>query len=158
MTGLTASDRQVIRETWEVVGNKTVIRDRGVDLLIGLFEAHPYMQSYFKDFKDKSIAELKTSPKLRSHAIRTMNGLNQYMLLLDNPSSLAEQIKKLSETHLPRGIGSLEMDRLVVVFLGYMKQYVGDKWTDDAVAAWTQLLKVHNLVYKQQEDEKSTKN
>ncbi|GFR76925.1 globin [Elysia marginata] len=115
VTGLTARDRQVILDTWEVVGNKAVIRDRAVDLFIALFEAHPYMQAFFKDFKDDPLEELKTSPKLRTHAIRTMYGLKQYMDNLNDVPTLAGLITKMAENHLPRGIGTLEMDFVYIL-------------------------------------------
>ncbi|KAK3753437.1 hypothetical protein RRG08_056329 [Elysia crispata] len=155
VTGLTAQDRQVIQDTWEVVANKQVILDRGVDLFIALFQAHPYMKSYFKDFGDLSIEELKTSPKLRAHAYRTMHGLTQYINAINDVPTLAAYITKIAHSHLSRGIGTLEMDRLAVVFVDYMKVHVGAEWSDEAAAAWTQLLKVHNVVYKGEEDKRS---
>ncbi|RUS71053.1 hypothetical protein EGW08_021187, partial [Elysia chlorotica] len=155
VTGLTEADRQVIIDTWEVVGNKEVMGDRAVELFIALFEAHPYMQNYFKDFNGMSVEELKTSPKLRTHASRTWRGLQQYMTTINDVPKLAGHITKIAQSHLPRGLGTLEMDRLATVFVDFMKVHCGAQWSDHAVAAWTQLFKVHNVVYKAEEDKRT---
>ncbi|GFO27693.1 globin [Plakobranchus ocellatus] len=152
VTGLTQRDREVIANTWEEIGNKKVIKDYGVDLFIALFKAFPYMQDYFAQFKGQTLEDLKTSRGLRNHASGTMHALKGYVENLDDPDTLVKLVTRTANIHLPKGIKTVEMDKLAFAFDAFMKENLGEKWTEEASAAWAQLLKVHNAVYKQEEN------
>ncbi|GFR76930.1 globin [Elysia marginata] len=153
VTGLSEKDCHSIMESWALVADRKIIKQTGVAFFIALFEAYPYMQDFFPKLKGRPLEKLKQCPVMMSHATTVMYALKAYVEHVDDTQALAALVTRVAKSHLDRNIFTQDMDRLAEVFLAFMKSSLGDKWTTDVQSAWTQLLQVHNVLYKQIEDQ-----
>ncbi|RUS71052.1 hypothetical protein EGW08_021186 [Elysia chlorotica] len=149
VTGLTEKDCHVIMETWRMVtAERKDIKKHGAELFIRLFKAHPHMQSYFSAFKSRPVEELRECPQMAAHATTVMYALQAYVSSVDDPPTLAGLVTKIATSHVARGISMDDFEKLALVFADFLKSILGEDFTPEAEKAWTQLLKVHNAIYR----------
>ncbi|CAL1528705.1 unnamed protein product [Lymnaea stagnalis] len=156
-TGLTGREKQLIMETWALAADKKCVKENGVEFFIQLFVAHPHMQDYFQLFKGKSVAELRSSPKMKAHATSVMYALTSYVENVEDSENLVGLIQKIAISHLGRGIELQEFEYLKVVLLNFIKSLLGSRWTPEIETAWTKLMTAHNAVYKATAEELAAK-
>uniref|UniRef100_A0A0B7A0X1 Globin n=1 Tax=Arion vulgaris TaxID=1028688 RepID=A0A0B7A0X1_9EUPU len=156
-TGLTERDREIITETWGLIANKKVIKLSAMEFFIQFFTDYPYMLDFFPALKGKSISELRKSTHLRPHATSVFYALTSYVENVDDPENLVGLVKKISISHVGRGIGFKEFEDLKTSLLKFVTSKLGPKGTPEVESAWRKLLTAHNSVFQATAEELSDK-
>jgi hemoglobin-like flavoprotein len=152
-TGLTPNDRQLLTETWRILTEKDQLKPNAIEFFVQLFEEHPYQKDFFKNFKDKSPAELRRSPKLKFHATSVFYAITAYVDNVDDPETLIGLIHRQAINHIERKVFFKHFEDLKHVFLKFVKSQLGAKGTPEVVRAWDKLLTAHNNVLKAKQEE-----
>ncbi|GAB6020441.1 hypothetical protein CHUAL_003134 [Chamberlinius hualienensis] len=145
-TQLTARQKRVIEETWNLVEKD--IRGNGVDFFIAFFKVHPTYQSYFKSFAEVPMDKLKENRKLHAHAFSVMHAIASMVSNLDDIDCLAEILTKTGLSHGGRNIKIEHFENLALVFVDFLQEKLGSILTPFGRKAWAQALTVINSVIK----------
>ncbi|XP_067684142.1 globin-like [Haliotis asinina] len=145
-TGLTLRQKNLIIQSWEIIGSLQTQKKNGVQLFMDLFTAYPNQQEFFPLFHDKSLEELASSSKMRAHATTVMYQIGSFVDNLDDPECLVALIEKVANNHLKRGIRMKEFEELRTMFIPFLKKSLGAEATTAVLEAWDKLLAVMNTV------------
>ncbi|XP_071082593.1 globin-like [Haliotis cracherodii] len=145
-TGLTLRQKNLIMDSWEIIGSRQMQKKNGVNFFLELFKAYPDQQEFFPLFRDKSQEELATSSKMRAHATTVMYQIGSFVGNLDDPECLVALVEKVARNHLNRGITIKEFEELRIMFSPFLKKYLGDEATPALLEAWDKLLAVMNTI------------
>jgi len=147
-TGLTNGEKDIIRNTWAEV--KKDIKGNGYDLFIRFFTENPTYQQHFKGFSDVPIAELRGNKKVLAHANSVLYAITSLVDNLDDPECLVEMLKKVSESHVARGIAIPMFINLGTTIVGLLIDKLGPNVMDTvAIEAWKKTYGVIVHVIKQ---------
>lgn len=127
---------QLLRETWKIV-EKAGLKQVGLVLFEKTFEIAPQALNLFS-FSDDVKDCVFQSQMLEAHAWKVMESLNQVITLLDNVPLLAMVLKKLGSRHVAYGAQVAHYNVVGEALLLTLAQVLGDAWTPEARAEWTQ--------------------
>ena len=75
-----------------------------------MFQWDPSTHKFFKWSKGKNIADAKADPAMAAHAQKVMAKIDAYVNTMGDPKAMAEEVKKLTKTHTPRGVRIAEFE------------------------------------------------
>lgn len=96
-TGLSGKDKEILARTLDIVMQDR--RKNGEKLFLTFFSKYPQHMQYFKDFKDKSVEELKGNRKLIAHGSYVLGSFDTIGKNLDCPDVLVELLLKIGNSH-----------------------------------------------------------
>ncbi|CAG5117216.1 unnamed protein product [Candidula unifasciata] len=152
ITGLTQKDRDMIVDSWKIIGNRNAIKQNAVEFFMMLFAAYPHIQNYFGIFKNKQLSELRTSPKIKVHAASVFYFLNSYVENIQDTEKFMGLVEKMAVAHIARGINVEEFEKIRIIFINFLKYILGYHYTPEVERAWDTLLRAQIAVYKQIEE------
>ncbi|CAL4141546.1 unnamed protein product [Meganyctiphanes norvegica] len=147
-TGLTPRDKASIVATWDLV--RPNLKQHGINFFMKLFEEEPDLQQRFASFRDKDLSELRTNKRMAAHATTVMTAIQACVDNLDDVETLVELLKTTGVNHEKRGIPKEDFELLAPVLIDFLGENLGNAWTPQAKAAWTQAMKVINAVITSQ--------
>ncbi|CAG5117215.1 unnamed protein product [Candidula unifasciata] len=147
ITGLTEKDREMIVDSWKIIGSRSAIKQNALEFFLMLFAAYPYVQNYFGIFKNKQLSELRTSPKMRVHAASVFYYINSYVENIEDTETFMGLAEKMAVAHIARGITVEEFEKVRIVYVKFLPTVLGNKCTPSLEAAWDKLLKTQNAVF-----------
>ncbi|XP_076087195.1 uncharacterized protein LOC143057712 isoform X2 [Mytilus galloprovincialis] len=154
-TAITEEEANAIRETWTVLWSNK--KENGIALLIKLFTTYPEAQKMFPMFDGLTIEEVRSSKKLRAHALSLMYALKSFLDNLDDSDTLDGLVRKNAINHAKRGVGAKELMWLLPLFLELLDEIMEDSVTELHKKAWTKIYgvlasisreEVNNLIVK----------
>nr|P29287.1 RecName: Full=Globin; AltName: Full=Myoglobin [Bursatella leachii] len=132
---LSGAEADLLAKSWApVFANKDA---NGDNFLIALFEAFPDSANFFGDFKGKSIADIRASPKLRSVSSRIVNRLNDFVGNAADAGKMAGMLDQFSKEHVGFGVGSQQFENVRSMFPGFVSSVAAPPAGADA--AWGKL-------------------
>nr|P09965.1 RecName: Full=Globin; AltName: Full=Myoglobin [Dolabella auricularia] len=132
---LSAAEAEVVAKSWgPVFANKDA---NGDNFLIALFEAYPDSPNFFADFKGKSIADIRASPKLRNVSSRIVSRLNEFVSSAADAGKMAAMLDQFSKEHAGFGVGSQQFQNVSAMFPGFVASIAAPPAGADA--AWGKL-------------------
>lgn len=137
-TGLTERQKDAVRDNWAKVAASW--KTSGPDFFIRLFQAFPATRTFFKTLDGLDYDQMRTSSKLRAHAINFKHGITSMIDNLDDVECLVILINKLSDNHFRRQIQPQHFQDAFIVFTKLI-QDVSDV-DDFTLSAWTSTLNV----------------
>ncbi|ESO86864.1 hypothetical protein LOTGIDRAFT_73010, partial [Lottia gigantea] len=129
----------LVLESWNIVQQD--ISKVGVVMFMNLFETHPDVQDVFMPFKGKSKEDLKQSTQLRSHALRVMGTVEKCLARINEPQKMDEMLHQLGSRHVMYNAKVDYIDLIGPQFIWAIQPTLGDKWTPELEAAWSDLFK-----------------
>ncbi|KAI8499988.1 hypothetical protein Bbelb_223050 [Branchiostoma belcheri] len=105
VTGLTANQVQLIRDTWAIVYKNK--RENCFTIFRILFTDHPDTRSLFKNMADVDLeapGEFEKNVSARAHMVRFMHSFATFMDTLDEPADLRQLLYDLGKTHAKHGV------------------------------------------------------
>lgn len=147
ITTLSAEDKRVLYETFNLL--KQDLSGNGERLFILYFTSYPNNQNYFRDFRGKTIAELKGTPKLIAHGTNVMCAINGIILQLNEPATLVEVVKKVGYSHGKRKITAQSLQELKISILKLLKEKLNTKYTPQIEQIWSRALDIIFSVFQQ---------
>ncbi|CAG2185801.1 unnamed protein product [Mytilus edulis] len=154
-TAITEEEANAIRETWTVLWSNK--KENGIALLIKLFTTYPEAQKMFPMFDGLTIEEVRSSKKLRAHALSLMYALKSFLDNLDDSDTLDGLVRKNAINHAKRGVGAKELMWLLPLFLELLDEILEEGVTELQKKAWTKIYgvlasisreEVNNLIVK----------
>jgi hemoglobin-like flavoprotein len=120
---MTPKQKQLIRTTWEQV---VPISDQAAAMFYRrLFEIDPSTQPLFH------------STDLVQQRRKLLQVLNVAVASLDNLGALAKMVDELGRRHAGYGVKEGHYDSVGAALLWTLEQGLGEAWTPDVEAAWT---------------------
>ncbi|WAR26169.1 GLB3-like protein [Mya arenaria] len=119
-TCLTERQKNAVRDSWAKM--VSTWKTNGVEFFFRLFTTFPNIRAYFKTLDGLDLDALKTSSKLRAHAINFKHGVSSFIDNLDDIDCLVILIHKLTENHFRRNIAPKQFEDALSLFT----TFVGD--------------------------------
>mmetsp|Transcript_21778 Transcript_21778/g.37186 ORF Transcript_21778/g.37186 Transcript_21778/m.37186 type:complete len:166 (+) Transcript_21778:47-544(+) len=126
---------ELVQATWpkvEAVG----LEVGGVMFFKRIFEIAPGALQLFS-FKDEK--NLYESPALKKHAITVMKTVGVAVGGLGDLTALVPILTELGRKHVGYGVLPEHYDIVGAALLWTLEQALGDAWTEDVKAAWTEI-------------------
>ncbi|XP_005088922.1 globin [Aplysia californica] len=132
---LSAAEADLAGKSWApVVANKDA---NGDAFLVALFEKFPDSANFFADFKGKSIADIKASPKLRDVSSRIFTRLNEFVNNAADAGKMSAMLSQFAKEHVGFGVGSAQFENVRSMFPAYVASVAAPPAGADA--AWSKL-------------------
>jgi hemoglobin-like flavoprotein len=120
---MTPKQKQLVRSSWEQV---VPISDHAAAMFYQrLFETDPSTQPLFK------------STDLVQQRRKLLQVLNVAVASLDNLGALAKMVEELGRRHAGYGVKDEHYDTVGAALLWTLEEGLGDGWTPEVAAAWT---------------------
>ncbi|KAH9372632.1 hypothetical protein HPB48_016324 [Haemaphysalis longicornis] len=145
VTGLTASDTKLVRDTWRsLCGLHT---DYGVLVFQTLFSRHPEFLPMFSRFRDNDVGSLPDDVHFRAHAYAVGNQLTSMVDCADDARLLDALIQKNAKAHTGRpGVAPRHFHDLGSCVIAVLALKFEKMMTPQAVAAWEKLFAVSSFL------------
>ncbi|XP_005088918.1 globin [Aplysia californica] len=132
---LSAAEADLLSKSWApVFANKDA---NGDNFLVALFEKFPDSANFFADFKGKSIADIKASPKLRDVSSRIFARLNEFVNNSADAGKMSAMLDQFAKEHAGFGVGSAQFENVRAMFPGFVASVAASRAGADA--AWDKL-------------------
>ncbi|CAG2111740.1 unnamed protein product, partial [Medioppia subpectinata] len=133
--GLTETERDFVRNTWELV--RQDVPGNGSDLFLRLFDENPEYQALFKAFKSVPKAELRYNKRFVAHVTNVMYTLSMIVDNIDETEVLVEMLTKMADNHRRHKSTVQMFVNLKTSLFGLLTDKLGPNvMTADAVNAW----------------------
>ncbi|GFN84354.1 globin [Plakobranchus ocellatus] len=150
ITGLSRKDVRLIRRSWKLIQNKSLLIPTGAELFVRLFSAYPEMMDYFQTFNLRE-SPAETNQKLSEHALTFMNGINLYVTYIDDPELWVALLHKVAISHLERLVTTKDMERMASFFVKTLRSQLGSSFSVESERAWDRFFYFVNTIYAQVE-------
>ncbi|XP_078683626.1 cytoglobin-2-like [Branchiostoma floridae x Branchiostoma belcheri] len=137
VTGLTANQVQLIRDTWAIIYKNK--RENCFTIFRILFTDHPDTKSLFKNMADVDLeapGEFEKNVSARAHMVRFMHSFATFMDTLDEPDDLRQLLYDLGKTHAKHGVQPELFDALGPVLMKALPRVLDGKFTPEVKTAW----------------------
>lgn len=131
---LSATDRAIIRKTWEQARRDG---DVAPQILYRFIKAHPEYQKMFRVFVSVPQEELLGNGYFLAQAYTILAGLNVVIQSLGSRELLENQINALGRAHFARGVTPVMFDEFGTIVMEVLAEELGSAFNDEAKAAWT---------------------
>nr|BAB62536.1 hemoglobin chain [Moina macrocopa] len=131
---LSASDRAIIRKTWEQARKDG---DVAPQILFRFVKAHPEYQKLFRSFASVPQDELLGNGNFLAQAYTILAGLNVVIQSLGSRELLANQLNALGGAHFSRGATPVMFDEFGAIAMDVLAEELGSAFNAEAKAAWT---------------------
>ncbi|GFO12714.1 globin [Plakobranchus ocellatus] len=138
--GMSAHDRQLVKDSVDVMFNEMQIENKSVKFLIAFFKRHPHHQRYFKLFRDVSLDELLTLPVLGNHGRKVMEQMKKLVQNIEDLKLIQDHLSWISMKHRPRKVRSRQFKDMLSMFVEFTSQEMGDRFTEEHELAWKRWL------------------
>ncbi|XP_012935182.1 globin [Aplysia californica] len=139
-SNLTTQDRNLIKDTGEIMFNKMHVENKGVAFLIAFFKAYPHNQRFFKAFRNIPPDDLKSLPHMGNHGRRVMEQIALLVQHIDDEVFFKDQITSLQERHTPRRVRGRQFKDMLTMFVEFIRQQLGSKFTSQHEIAWRKFI------------------
>ncbi|XP_060555774.1 hemoglobin-3-like [Ruditapes philippinarum] len=147
-TGLTGKEVAAIRESW---GKLTASWKTYGPEFYGILIEDPDVRKFFKSFNGMKMEEIRTSAKLRAHAINFKHGITSFVDNLDDLDCLVVLVHKLTANHFRREIRIEHFKEAFRLFLNFAQSKM--EMDELTVNAWVKTVKVLEDVIGKHMDE-----
>ncbi|XP_078600976.1 cytoglobin-1-like [Branchiostoma floridae x Branchiostoma japonicum] len=137
ITGLTANQIQLIRDTWQIVYKNK--RENCFAIFRILFTDHPSTKSLFRlmDAVDLEVpGEFEKNVAARAHMVRFMHSFATFMDTLDEPDELRQLLYDLGKNHAKHQVGPELFDALGPILMKALPIVLDGKFTPEVKTAW----------------------
>ncbi|XP_066287934.1 cytoglobin-2-like [Branchiostoma lanceolatum] len=137
VTGLTATQIQLIRDTWQVVYKNK--RENCFTIFRILFTDHPSTRTLFRSMEDVDLdapGEFEKNVAARAHMVRFMHSFATFMDTLDEPADLRQLLHDLGRTHAKHNVQPELFDALGPILMKALPKVLDGKFTPEVKTAW----------------------
>ncbi|GLV34864.1 globin 1 [Carabus blaptoides fortunei] len=120
----------------------------GERLLVLYFESYPSNLDYFRDFRGKTVEELKGTPKFIAHGTNVICAINGIVMHLNEPAILVEVVKKVGYSHGRRQITIQALTELKATILKLFQEKLKTKYNQEVEKIWSKTLDIIMQVFQ----------
>ncbi|CAL1544249.1 unnamed protein product [Lymnaea stagnalis] len=148
------ADKKLIIQSGKMFKDINLI-DRGVPFLVLFFKMYPGHLRYFKAFKSLTPDELTSLPVTENHGRRVLEQMTNIVDCVNNPFKLKDLVIDLAYRHRMRRVRSRQFKDMLILFIRFIKEELGPKFTQQHENAWSKLVAVILEVLEEEESKVS---
>ncbi|XP_054923174.1 globin-like [Dermacentor andersoni] len=139
MTGLTEHQKELVQATWRSFTSHN--REYGALIFLSLFVKHPEYLRMFRNFRGKSVAQLKDDPIFRAHGCSIGYHVTSMVESLGDPASLEVLVRRNATEHLRRkGVKPHHFEVMGQCLMDVLRAREERVMTPEAIEGWGKFL------------------
>ncbi|XP_054923091.1 hemoglobin subunit alpha-D-like [Dermacentor andersoni] len=141
MTGLTENQKKLVQATWRSFTSHN--REYGPLVFLSLFVKHPEYLRMFRNFRSKSVSQLKDDPIFRAHGCSIGYHVTSMVESLGDPAALEVLVRRNATEHLRRkGVKPYHFEILGQCLVDVLQAREERLMTPEAIEGWGKFLAV----------------